>query len=90
MSVVSSKNSQLALPPGVRKIIDDWIKEGDVYFPPKTSEDIQGEPLHPEFVYRKKGTWKGWNKYLNKNERINDEDDYIENLAWCVYKYENP
>jgi hypothetical protein len=74
----------------IREQINIWIKYGEDEHPIPLSCGIRGVPLHPEFVYRKNGKWKGWNDLLGINEQSNDERDSFEDMAWSVYKYENP
>ena len=71
-------------------IIDIWTKEGEDEYFAGVQGMPAGIPLHPEFVYRKNGMWKGWNDLLGANEESNNERDSLENVAWSVYIYENP
>ena len=35
-------------------------------------------PMHPEFVYRTEGKWKGWNDFLGAACRDETEQDVLE------------
>mgnify|MGYP003335542737 CR=1 FL=1 len=52
----------------VRSLVNEWLKEGEDEHPILLSRGIHGVPLHPEFVYRKTGAWKGWNDFLGINK----------------------
>ena len=66
-------------------IIDIWAKEGeDEYFDAWQGMPA-GIPLHPEFVYRQTGQWKGWTDFLGSESEENAERDDLENIAWLIY-----
>ena len=50
----------------------------------------KGLPVHPEYLYRRSGTWQGWNDFLgvdkkDTNWKKNIQRDKIENFAWKYY-----
>jgi hypothetical protein len=57
-------------------IVSTWLKDGG-----KVVNDTD-LPLHPEFIYRKSGEWKGWNDYLNADSKANSRQDAFEELAY--------
>ena len=87
---MSTPNANTEKTKKVRDMIKLWKMEGDDEHPIPLSCGIRGVPLHPEFVYRKNGMWKGWNDLLGANEQSNNERDSLEDVAWSVYIYENP
>ena len=61
-------------------VIDLWKREGTNMHP-----SLDGMPLHPEFVYRRTGEWKGWSDFLGcEPSDENAAQDAIENKAWAL------
>lgn len=68
----------------IAKVIHAWMTEGDMDHPE------HGIPLHPEYVYRLTGDWKGWNHLFNTTP--DDQETYeehrrldvLEDRAWGV------
>ena len=69
----------------VGKVINTWVAHGH--------QGKRGDPkmpLHPEFVHRKEGTWKGWSHFLGIDSthrcfRKNAARDALEDEAWAEY-----
>jgi hypothetical protein len=65
-----------------KETLDVWMKQGEE---PLMWVDGQPYPMHPEFVYRKSGDWKGWDDFTSP-----DPDhiiqDHIEDVAWEMYQ----
>jgi len=67
----------------IKEIIQEWFENGN-------SASDAGLPACPGFVYRRDGTWKGWNVFLNikraANPAIYDEHvnvDRLEDIAFA-------
>jgi len=70
----------------VEDIINTWKKDGNKIHPsdPKL-------PLHPELIYRIKGSWTTWNDFLKTEKNspyynLQIEQDALENQAWLQYR----
>ena len=67
----------------VRIVMLEWREVGHTPHP-----EIPGIPLHPEFVYRESGEWKGWSNFLGTASKENDEQDEVEDVAWLEWEQE--
>ena len=62
----------------INKIINEWKEEGHL--------STKGIPLHPKFIYRNTGEWKGWADFLGKKETVEEVRlDSIENSAYELF-----
>jgi hypothetical protein len=70
----------------IEQILENWKKHGH--------ETRNGVPLHPEFVYRLEGKWKGWNHYRSLGSefegiKVHNLNDKIEDEAFAKWQQEN-
>ena len=70
-------------------ILIEWRDHGETIHPGYEGEE-KAMPLHPEFVYRRAGEWRGWNDFLGVKESDpafgeNQAQDRLEARAWSLY-----
>jgi len=76
----------------VINILGSWHRAGCTALLCKTSSGtLEWLPAHPEFLYRREGTWNGWEDFAGgKREKHDDRDfamvDRLEGIAWAVAK----